>query len=93
MSKGVSVAETLKGYDKADPEEWRLLAQYGTDEQAEIKLREISQYIESEFMIALRWWQRYRKHGVPAGDWRELTIAQARVIDIFDDMLGRVKAI
>jgi hypothetical protein len=51
----------------------------------EVKVHEIVGYLSDEFFLALRFWKRYKRFGIP-GDWRDLKVAQIRVIELFDDI-------
>lgn len=78
----------MKRYSEADPEEWRLLKGSKQDTPREIKLRDIPKYVTSEFFLALRFWKRYKRFGIP-GDWREMTPAQLDLLDLFDRLDAR----
>ena len=68
-----------------------LLDPVGNYRFEEIKLVDVSSYMTNGFFVALRWWKRCQKHGLPRTDWRDMTIAQMEVLNVFDTLWSRRK--
>lgn len=70
-------------------DEWRLIPGLNK-ELVEIKCNEIPRMVDGQFFLALRYWKRFKKYGVL--DPKTMTVAQVRVIDLFDDLMNRREA-
>lgn len=89
------MGETFRVYAEMEPDAWRLIPLLTPDEDGskyvEVKCNDIPKLVDDQFFIALRFWKRYKRFSLP-GDWRSMTIAQLRVIELFDDLQNdRVK--
>jgi hypothetical protein len=76
-------------YASADPEEWVLISKIPGDDgfnREEIKYRDIPSIITDYFFLALAFWKRCKKYPPTYKDSGELTIAQYRLIGLFDEL-------
>jgi hypothetical protein len=89
LTKYGDIGATFATYSEMAPDAWRLIPLLTPGEDGssycEVKCNDIPKMVDDKFFIALRFWKRYKRFSMP-GDWRDWTVAQLKVLELFDTL-------